>query len=45
MVHVGVYKDCKRIWRVKSRNKATALKAFDLDNDEIKRIMYWMGQW
>ncbi len=35
---VGVYKDCTRIWRVKSRNKATALKAFDLDGDGVKEL-------
>ena len=40
---VGVYKDCKRIWRVKSRNKATALKAFDLDNDGVKELCTGWG--
>ena len=35
---VGVYNNCSRVWRVKSKNKSTSVRAFDLDGDGVKEL-------
>jgi Bardet-Biedl syndrome 2 protein len=35
---VGVYNNCSRVWRVKTKNRSTAMQAFDLDGDGVKEL-------
>ena len=36
---VGVYEKSTRWWRIKSKNQATAIFAFDLDGDGMKELI------
>ena len=36
---VGVYEKTTRWWRIKSKNQATAIFAFDLDGDGVKELI------
>ena len=36
---MGVYEKTTRWWRIKSKNQATAIFAFDLDGDGVKELI------